>query len=297
MGKSEAPTKRVALIDADIIMYRAAMTAEYTVYMDPVNAGFAWRLKKLVPEECRDRLISLTVVEDVVKAVEAFRGMLSAAIAATNATHVILFLSPDATFRHRAAKTLPYKGNRAERAQPMYKTFIRKMMMENYGAIVCDDIEADDALGIMQTHFKETGVSSVICSDDKDLKMIPGDHYNIRTHEQELISIKEGNRKFALQLLTGDSTDNIQGLTRVGPKTAEKILKDVEPADRVKVIMGKYTKQFKEKGKARFKENVTLLRILKKVPEGQKTAFYNKPLAISEINLAASEAADGFAAQ
>jgi 5'-3' exonuclease len=54
--------------------------------------------------------------------------------------------------------------------------------------------------------------------------MIPGRHYNFVKNQHINISYEEGIKRFYMQLLTGDSTDNIPGLPKVGPKTAEKIL-------------------------------------------------------------------------
>ena len=263
---SNKKPRRTALVDADVIVYRSCFSAEYTVYMDPDHTGIAWRHKKLAPEASRDRLISLTVVEAPDKAVDAFRQILLDTIINTGATHSTLFLSPKTTFRHRVAKTLPYKGNRAEKAKPVYYDMIRNMMIEEYGAIEAKDIEADDALGIMQTTMRKRGESSVICSIDKDLKMIPGDHYNLTTAAQEIITPKAASKQFAIQLLTGDMVDNIQGLTRVGIATAEKILKDTEdPKERVTLIQQRYEKQFKEQFQIakKYTKNLLLLAIHK----------------------------------
>lgn len=285
-------TKRTALVDADILIYKAALVAEYTVYVDP-EVGVAWRRKNLVPDEARDRLHSLPVIESPQLAVDAFRSMLGLCIQKTRASHVTLFLSPSKTFRHRIAKTLPYKGNRSERVKPMYFDLIRNMMIAEYSAIVCDDIEADDGMGIMQAAISErSGESSVICSIDKDLKMIPGDHYNLTSHDQEIISRRAANNQFCIQMLTGDMTDNIQGLTRVGIKTAEKILLNVESKDRKKLIVERYKKQFKENGENRFNENFKLLRILTKVPKDQKLSFYDKQVIYTDLNLITSDDRD-----
>lgn len=287
--------KRIALIDADIILYKAAFSAEYTVYIDP-DTNTAWRYKNLVPEESRDRLISLTVVDRPEKAIDAFRGMLQSLIINTNATHAILFLTPAEVFRHRVAKTLPYKGQRKS-AKPTYHAMLTQIMIDHYGAIMCDDIEADDGLGIMQTQYKERGISSVICSTDKDLKMIRGDHYNLTSTIQEIVTPAAGNRQLAIQLLMGDATDNIQGIQGVGIKTAEKMLKTVEPADRVPFIKAQYKKKFKENANARFSENLKLLKILTKLPEGQDIEFYDKPFDCLEMDLTAAGEPEGFKAQ
>jgi len=39
-----------------------------------------------------------------------------------------------------------------------------------------------------------------------------------------------------IQMLTGDSTDNIHGLKGIGPKKAEKLLKDVPTKDMLEAV-------------------------------------------------------------
>ena len=279
--------KRTALIDADVILYLAACSAEYTVYVDP-NTGFAWRRKALAPPANKDTLHSMTVVEDPNVAVDAMRTIIANCIKNTGSSHVTLMLSPKKTFRHKVAKTLPYKGNRAERVPPIYLALLRQMMIVSFGAVECDNIEADDGLGIMQTSLNARGESSVICSIDKDLRMIPGDHYHFKTHKNEVVSKDAAQKSFAMQLLTGDSVDNIQGLSRVGPATAEKILAMAKPKDWVSTIREKYEKQFKEDGEARFKENFRLLKILKKPLKGQNADYLDVSVPCANLDLQTS---------
>jgi 5'-3' exonuclease len=61
---------------------------------------------------------------------------------------------------------------------------------------------------------------------DKDFDQVPGWHFNFIKKLHYHISEADATRFFYKQLLTGDATDNIFGLDRVGPKTAEKMLKD-----------------------------------------------------------------------
>ena len=78
--------------------------------------------------------------------------------------------------------------------------------------------EADDALGCAQT--KETCIVSI----DKDLDMIPGAHYNFVKDQFYEVNEEQAWHSFYKQLLTGDRTDNIPGITGIGPKKAEKLL-------------------------------------------------------------------------
>ena len=51
----------------------------------------------------------------------------------------------------------------------------------------------------------------IIVSADKDLDMIPGWHYNFVRQEKYFIREHEGLANFYIQLILGDSSDNIPG--------------------------------------------------------------------------------------
>ena len=142
-------------------------------------------------------------------------------------------------FRDEVAKKKVYKGNR-KTARPLH--------YENLVAYVCAtrDVtcaigcEADDLLAIHQ--YNSEYLSTVICSRDKDLKIIPGMHYGWACGNQRVFSFTEvkvngklqllGGKKlegtglkfFYSQVLTGDTTDNYPGLPRHGPAKAFKAL-------------------------------------------------------------------------
>lgn len=64
----------------------------------------------------------------------------------------------------------------------------------------------------------------VICSLDKDLKQIPGHHYNWRRDEFDFVEPIEGLRHFYRQLLTGDRTDNIFGIRGIGTVKSGRLI-------------------------------------------------------------------------
>jgi hypothetical protein len=78
-------------------------------------------------------------------------------------------------FRYKIAKTLGYKANRKDVVRPVHEQAIRDYLIQYHGAIVVSGIEVDDALGIEQIRSD----TSIICSNDKDLDMIPGWHFDI----------------------------------------------------------------------------------------------------------------------
>lgn len=129
-------------------------------------------------------------------------------------------------FRNKVAVTKPYKGNRPP-AKPKHYIAIREYLQEEHGFEMHITQEADDAIGIAHAEMgdwkvKDSGI--VMASIDKDLLMIPGYHYNIRRGVTEYVSINGAKFNYFSQVLTGDSTDNIDGIRGIGPVKAKNIL-------------------------------------------------------------------------
>ena len=152
--------------------------------------------------------------------------LLDIILSATEATEYRAFLTGKKNFR----KTIypEYKANRTQ-PKPKYLSDCREYACEHMGAEITDhDLEADDYLGIHQTE------DTIICSLDKDLLQIAGNHFqwaisgkgwskpNTFIEQTEL----EGLRLFYEQCLKGDSSDNVKGINGVGDAKARKFLKD-----------------------------------------------------------------------
>lgn len=140
----------------------------------------------------------------------------------TNSIYYNGFLGAGNCFRHEIATHAPYKGNRPSSPEwytrwsgPM-KTHLR----DEWDFTVVHNIEADDAVSICSYEYE----NSIISGADKDLKQIPGNHFNIRTHTFSHVDEIDGLRFKYKQMLIGDDTDNIKGCKGVGPKTADKVL-------------------------------------------------------------------------
>ena len=81
-------------------------------------------------------------------------------------------------------------------------------------------LEADDLLGI----YGQTP-GTVMVTIDKDLRTVPGVHFNPdKDLEPVTVTPEEAQKARLRQWLTGDSTDNIPGIPGIGPKKADKIL-------------------------------------------------------------------------
>ena len=187
------------LLDGDILVYQAASVTE-----KPVNWG--------------DGLWTLHAEE--AEAVAHFEKQLDYITSQTKIDDVKIFLTGKANFR----KTLypEYKANRTDKRKPLLLPFLREYVIEKHGGIICEGIEADDAIGVYSVN-----PNSVIVSKDKDLLTIAGTHWSpeqgffVVTHE-------EADYNFHVQTLTGDTTDNYKGCPSIGPVKAKKILEKAE---------------------------------------------------------------------
>lgn len=157
-----------------------------------------------------------------------------------------LYLTGKDNFRDTLATLQVYKGNRDPSHKPQYYQEIKDYLINVHGAETIIGQEADDAQGIEQWSHKDK--STVIVGIDKDLKMIPGYHYNWVKDILEYQNLRDANEFFFFQMLTGDRTDNIPGIKGVGDKTAAKLLapavKNITAMQ--KVVMDQYIKQYGE---------------------------------------------------
>ena len=120
-------------------------------------------------------------------------------------------------------------------------------------------LEADDLVAV---HSKPSG--TVICSPDKDvLYQVAGTHFNFRTNEFVKTSKLEANKFLWKQTLMGDPTDGIGGIPKLGPKTADTLLKKARTGFE-KIVIEKYVEKFGYyEGVCRFAEAFKLVHILK----------------------------------
>lgn len=140
-----------------------------------------------------------------------------------------VFLSDGRNYRHDIAVTRPYKGNRKADHRPTYEKEIRNYIRENFDTYVAENEEADDLMGIRATELGPD--ECMIITLDKDLDMIPGYHYNWVKQVGYTISEDAAMKNFHIQVMTGDSTDNIPGLPMIGPAKALKALHGAEKLD------------------------------------------------------------------
>lgn len=158
--------------------------------------------------------------------------------------------SPPLTFRHQVYKYAPYKGNRSaekkdwlERFAPVIKDYLAK----EWGFITVPELEADDVICSLAEYYGTKEYEWIILSPDKDLKQIPGLHYDYKKEGAVpcRVTEDEAHRLFWISMLTGDTTDNICGVPGLGPVKAEMLIKNCEDDMFYStIVMGQYTKYF-----------------------------------------------------
>ena len=177
----------LAIVDADLLLYRIGHTT---------NTEPEWVAK----HRCNE--------------------MIETILAETGADEYQLWLSDSRENNFRFKLWNGYKANRKDVVKPVHFDFLKEYLILEWGAMIAHDMEADDACGISQED------DTVIVSIDKDLKMIPGLHYNFVKKEFDTITPQQGLINFYTQFLVGDASDKIRGCTGIGPVKARKAFEE-----------------------------------------------------------------------
>ena len=190
---------KLLLIDADIMYYRAAWSAED--YFD-----FGTPDKKQVVQ---DREVILL-----------FDKLLAGVCKNLNSQAYLLCWTLDHNYRTEIDPM--YKANRKDAPRPACSPSVKEILRGTYPSLEHDGLEADDLMGL------HSGEGRIIVSDDKDLLTVPGLHYQPRKPYKGVFGVSVSDADYLLhrQILEGDRVDGYKGIPGVGPKKAEKILTD-----------------------------------------------------------------------
>ena len=200
----------LSLIDGDIVQYRCAWASNN----DPVGIAIA-RTDEMIDQILND----------------------------TKADTFEIYLSDNYTNNFRYTIDPTYKANRKDVARPVWYREIKEHLFDKWNAELSLGMEADDSLGIRQTDAicAEQEENCVICSIDKDLLQIPGFHYNFVKKTRSYVEHMDGVRQLYLQMLIGDTSDNVKGVDRIGPVKAGKLLNHIiNEYDMFGVVRGLY---------------------------------------------------------
>ncbi len=156
-----------------------------------------------------------------------------------------------------------YKANRASmpddlriQIEPLFET-IRAM---GWPLIIEEGVEADDVIGALAKQAEREGISTIISTGDKDISQLVNQHITVVNtmrdafrKTDDVLDIAGVENKFGVPpermidylVLIGDTSDNVPGVEKVGPKTAVKWLKEygsleniVANADKITGVVG-----------------------------------------------------------
>lgn len=192
----------------------------------------------------------------------------------------IVLLTP---FRELVATTKPYKGTR-KADKPFHYANLTAYMLANYDCRISNGVEADDLMAVEQSRRDDT----IICSRDKDLRMVPGWHFGWECGKQpsfgpELVDRKGWLKKnakgdvkgvglkfFFYQMLVGDAVDNIGGCAGIGPVKALAILEGCDTKqDHERAVRASYEAAYGDEWEKYLQENSKLLWMARELnPDG-----------------------------
>jgi len=170
---------------------------------------------------------------------------------------VVIFDAKGKTFRHRLYPE--YKSHRPpmpDDLRDQIEPLLNMIRAQGYPLLIEDDVEADDVIGTLATHFKG---NVLISTGDKDMAQLVNERVHlINTMSDEYLDIEGIKNKFGVMperirdylTLMGDKSDNIPGINKVGPKTAVKWLNQytsldniMQHADEFKGKIGEYLRE------------------------------------------------------
>ena len=133
-----------------------------------------------------------------------------------------------------------YKAGRTKPADDFYAQLpILREVLEafNWPLYELDQYEADDIMGTFAVQAKEEGIEACLITGDYDLLQLIDDNtgvYITRTGSTDLVRYDDAafEAKYGIKVsqfvdykaLVGDSSDNIPGVPKIGPKAAQSLL-------------------------------------------------------------------------
>lgn len=180
----------------------------------------------------------------------------------TNANSYIGFLGGKGNFRMNISKS--YKEGRSD-IKPPYFNEAKQHLVDKWGFVLVDEIEAEDAVGICLTKYPE----AIIVRVDHDLDQLEGVHFNPTNLQWKNILKDEAIYTFWRSMITGCTSDKVKGIVNNRKRFADKVIGKYIPDYYnsplyMNVILKEYIALYGEyKGIEQFALNYKLLKILR----------------------------------
>lgn len=136
-----------------------------------------------------------------------------------------------------------YKANRPPmpvELSSQFQPLIELLEAMGLPLLIIEGVEADDVIGTLARQATEQQLSVVISTGDKDMAQLVNDHVTlINTMSNQILDINGVKNKFGVTpeqiidylALIGDTSDNVPGVNKCGPKTAVKWLDQYQTLD------------------------------------------------------------------
>lgn len=228
-GINRTKTSKIGLIDADFIKYYVLNRLSGDVTSEDVN---------------KETQAVINHLEDLIDApamIFCFTG------------------SADRNYRHAVAYEKAYKGNRKTLDSPAVVSIKRDIVdyvKMRYPSLMFSDLEADDIVSMLQDD------ETFVYSEDKDLKQVPGTHWDIKNKCFYEVTEYESLAFLMKQMLMGDAVDNVAGLRGYGPATCDTLLTNISSLDMPLTVLEQYVNTYDNEmqGIDAFCENWMLLK-------------------------------------
>ena len=215
--------KTIMLLDCEITLYQCVVNA-----LVEEQHGSEW-----------------TYAMDEEAAIEAFDQLVEDFMHETDCDETVMAFGSASSWRKQHVDST-YKANRGDRKKPLGYAGCVERIRKDYVAYTYPCLEADDVLGYLHTGGLSGALETVLVSQDKDMRTLPGALYNPGHPEEGVVTItkNEADVWHLIMAITGDSADGYKGCPGVGIKGAEKALCNVRRKDWWKTVV----KLFESKG-------------------------------------------------
>lgn len=185
------------------------------------------------------------------------------------------------TFRHKMYDQ--YKGTRKPMPEElkMQLPIIREVLgAMNVNVVEMAGYEADDLLGTLAKKSEKLGLKATVLSGDRDLLQIASDNIKIsipktsmgKTELHEYYAVDVINEYgvtpvefIEVKALQGDSSDNIPGVPKVGPKTATELIQTYHTLENLYDHVDEITKKALHENLANNKDQAFFSRVLSRI--------------------------------
>lgn len=178
-----------------------------------------------------------------------------------NVISVIVYHGSTNNFRVHLDKN--YKANR-KHEKPEFYHQLSEYVSEVYDVRFAVGCEVDDLIADDWKWYMELGQDVCIASIDKDYMQLPALIYNYNIRKRGFIHVSEEDARhnFWVQMVTGDSADNVNYLKGKGKAYAEKLFKgSVSDFSYFRRCYTEFIKEYGKQAKNAFKTCYRLLKI------------------------------------